>query len=42
MIEPSDQERAELPQCTAEYLEYLEEENAELRRVIYILREDDR
>lgn len=34
MIEPSDQERAELPECTHEYIAFLEDENEELRRVI--------
>ena len=32
MIEPSDRERAELPECSAQYMEDLEIENAKLRK----------
>lgn len=39
MIEPSDAERAELPQATAEYLDALEGRNAGLERALWCIRE---
>ena len=34
MIEPSDQERSELPETTAKYIEDLEQDNKRLREAL--------
>ena len=40
MIEPSDQERSELPETTAKYIEDLEQDNERLRDTIEVALED--